>query len=169
MAITHISNISGVRLPVAALCNVAHRLGIYVHVDGAQSWGALDLNLRGLGCDSFSASAHKWFVGPKEVGLLYVKADRIPEIWPNVVAPGWGNDTEPDVKGARKFESMGQRDDAALAAVGTTVDFHQRFGPTRIEARVVGACERTETGTQRGGIQARDAVGAGAERRRLHY
>ena len=153
LAITHISNNSGVRLPVAALYDLAHRRGIYVHVDGAQSWGAVDLNLRELGCDSFSASGHKWFVGPKEVGLLYVKADRVAEIWPNIVAPGWGNDTEPDVKGARKFESMGQRDDAALAAVGTTVDFHQRFGPDRIEARVVELASALKQGLKEAGVK----------------
>jgi len=136
LAITHVSNVSGLGLPVRELCQVAHRQRIYVHVDGAQSWGALNVNLRELGCDSYSASAHKWFVGPKEAGLLYVRQDRISEIWPNSVAPGWGDDVEPDVGGALKFESLGQRDDACLAAVGTTVDFHQMIGPSLIEARI---------------------------------
>ena len=136
LAITHVSNVSGLGLPVRELCEVAHRQGIYVHVDGAQSWGALNVNLRELGCDSYGASAHKWFVGPKEAGLLYVRKDRISEIWPNSVAPGWGNDVEPDVGGALKFESLGQRDDACLAAVGTAVDFHQMIGPSLIEARI---------------------------------
>jgi isopenicillin-N epimerase len=137
LAVTHVSNVSGLRLPVKELCEAAHARGVYIHVDGAQTWGALDINLRDLGCDSFSASAHKWFVGPKEVGLLYVKEDRVGEIWPNVVAPGWGNDIEPDVRGARKFESLGQRDDAALSAIGDTVDFHLAIGSERIEQRVL--------------------------------
>ena len=38
LALTHASNVSGIRLPVADLCEVAHRRGIHVHVDGAQSW-----------------------------------------------------------------------------------------------------------------------------------
>lgn len=141
LAITHVSNVSGVRLPVQQLCQRAHRRGIFVHVDGAQTWGALKLNLRELGCDSYSASAHKWFMGPKEAGLLYVKDDRIAEIWPNTVAPGWGNDVEPDVKGARKFESLGQRDDACLTAVGTAADFHTETGTDRVEARVLQLAE----------------------------
>ena len=106
LAITHVSNVSGIRLPVKQLCDVAHRRGLYVHVDGAQTWGALRVNVRDMGCDSYSASAHKWFLGPREVGLLYVRKDRITGIWPNTVAPGWGNDAEPDVAGARKFESL---------------------------------------------------------------
>ena len=140
LALTHVSNVSGLRLPVRELCESAHRRGIYVHVDGAQTWGALNVNLRELGCDSYAASAHKWFMGPKEVGLLYVRKERIAEVWPNVVAPGWGSKVEPAVKGARKFESLGQRDDAALAAVATAVDFHLAIGPARVEARV---CELT--------------------------
>jgi selenocysteine lyase/cysteine desulfurase len=135
LAITHVSNVSGIRLPVKELCEVAHRRGIHVHVDAAQAWGVLSVNLRELDCDSYAASTHKWLVGPKEAGILYVREDHVPEIWPNVVAPGWGDDVEPDVKGARKFESLGQRDDACLAAIGTTIDFHQRIGPARIEAR----------------------------------
>lgn len=136
LALTHVSNVSGVRLPIRELCELAHRRNIHVHVDGAQTWGAFNLNLRELQCDSFAASSHKWFCGPKEVGLLYVKRNRIAGIWPNLVSPGWGSDVEPDVTGARKFESFGQRDDARLAAIATTVDFHRLVGFDRVEARI---------------------------------
>jgi selenocysteine lyase/cysteine desulfurase len=44
---------------------------------------------------------------------------------------------EPEVKGARKFESLGQRDDAALAAIALAVDFHLAIGPGRVEARLL--------------------------------
>ena len=137
LSITHVSNVSGIRLPVKELVAAAHARGIYVHVDGAQSWGALDVDLRDLGCDSYAASAHKWFMGPKEAGVLYVKESNMPRIWPNIVAPGWGDDVDPDPRGARKFESLGQRDDACLAAVGTTVDFHNAIGAARVEARMI--------------------------------
>jgi selenocysteine lyase/cysteine desulfurase len=137
LSITHVSNTSGIRLPAKQLCEMARARGLHVHVDGAQTWGAFDINLRDLGCDSYSASAHKWFLGPREVGLLYVRKERIPEIWPNTVAPGWGDDATPDVIGARKFESLGQRDDAKLAALKTTADFHAAIGIPKVEARVI--------------------------------
>lgn len=137
LSITHVSNLSGIKLPAKEIIAAAHARGIYVHLDGAQSWGALDVNLRDLDCDSYSASAHKWFMGPKEAGLLYVKSDNIPRIWPNIVAPGWGDDVDPDPRGARKFESLGQRDDSCLAAIGTTVDFHNSIGAARVEARMM--------------------------------
>ena len=136
LALTHVSNVSGIRLPARELVEVAHERGIYVHLDGAQTWGVLDLDLREIGCDSFTASAHKWLCGPREVGLLYVKAEHVDRIWPGVVSANWGREVEPRPKGARKFESLGQRDDAALAAIGTTVDFHHHIGFARIEARV---------------------------------
>jgi selenocysteine lyase/cysteine desulfurase len=89
-----------------------------------------------MGCDSYSGSAHKWFLGPKEAGLLYVRQGRIAEIWPSVVGVGWGNKAETAAKGARKFETLGQRDDAAVSAMGTTVDFLNLIGSARIEARI---------------------------------
>ena len=146
LAITHVSNVSGMRLPVREICQAAHEQGVYVHVDGAQCWGAFELDLHALGCDSYSGSAHKWFVGPKEAGLLYVRAEQIERIWPSGVAPGWGDDVESDLKGARKFESLGQRDDACLAAVGVTADFHASLGPARIQARVLELAERLKAG-----------------------
>lgn len=136
LALTHASNVSGALLPVRELCEFARRSGIYVHVDGAQTWGALELDLHELGCDSFAASAHKWYCGPKEVGLLYVRRERIPEIWPSTVAPGWGEGAETELAGARKFESMGQRDDAAISAMREAAGLHSSIGTDRVERRV---------------------------------
>ncbi len=153
LSVTHTSNLSGIRLPVRELAELAHRRGIYFHVDGAQTWGALDVDLRELGCDSYTASAHKWFCGPREVGLLYVKQERIPQIWANIVAPGWGNDADPDVKGARKFESFGQRDDAALSAIATAADFHNLVQPARVEARVLELAAALKTGLKQAGAK----------------
>ena len=136
LALTHASNVSGILLPVRELCSIARRSGVYVHVDGAQTWGALHVDLQELGCDSYAASAHKWFCGPKEVGLLYVRQERIGDLWPSIVAPGWGSGADTELEGARKFESMGQRDDAALSALGESAKFHDSIGPTTVEARV---------------------------------
>jgi selenocysteine lyase/cysteine desulfurase len=50
---------------------------------------------------------------------------------------GWGDKVESTARGARKFETLGQRDDAAVSAMGTTIDFHNLIGPKRIEARIL--------------------------------
>jgi isopenicillin-N epimerase len=136
LAFTDVSNTTGVRMPSKELCRIARERGVYTHVDGAQTFGALPLNLREMGCDSYSASAHKWFMGPKEAGILYIRQERISEIWPSVVGVGWGAKVETAARGARKFETLGQRDDAAVSTMGTTVDFHNLIGRERIEARI---------------------------------
>jgi selenocysteine lyase/cysteine desulfurase len=129
------SNMSGIRPPAADLCRIGRERGIHVHVDGAQSFGLFDLNLHELGCASYSSSAHKWFMGPKEGGILYVRADRVPDIWPGIVGVGWGSGgTAPE--GAAKFETLGQRNDATIAGMSACLDFHEMIGQELIQTRV---------------------------------
>lgn len=133
LALTHISNASGVALPVARLCAVARERGILTLVDGAQAFGFLQLDLHALGCDFYTASAHKWLMGPKEAGLLYVRRQVAPHVWPAVVGVGWDGARD---RGARRFGTLGQRDDAALVAVGAALEVHRAIGPATVEARV---------------------------------
>ncbi len=133
LSFSHISNISGVKLPAKSLCDLAHENGTLAMVDGAQSFGCLNVNLHDIGCDFYTGSAHKWFLGPREAGVLYVRESAIEGLWATHVGVGWENALR---NGARKFEVLGQRDDAAVAAVATTVRFHEAVGKQRIEDRV---------------------------------
>lgn len=133
LAFSHVSNVSGTALPAADLCRVARDRGILTLADGAQSFGALELDLHGMGCDFFTASSHKWFVGPKEAGLMYVREEIQDRLWPSDVGVGWEG---AERSGAKKFENMGQRDDAAVVTMATAAAFHQAIGPSAIEARV---------------------------------
>ena len=146
LTVTHVSNVSGIKLPIRELAQICQSRNIHFHVDGAQTWGAIDVDLAEVGCDSFSGSAHKWFMGPKEVGVLYVKEDVIDSIWPSTVAPGWGNDAETDLVGARKFESLGQRDDAALTAMTVAAELHEQTGPANVEKHMMHLAQRLKEG-----------------------
>jgi selenocysteine lyase/cysteine desulfurase len=137
LSFTDISNVTGIRLPARALCVVARDRGIHAHVDGAQSFGAFRMDLRELGCDSYATSAHKWFMGPKEAGVLFVRAERAPAIWPSIVGNGWGNAAETSLRGARRFETLGQRNDATIAGLDAALDFHETIGAAAIELRVL--------------------------------
>ena len=137
LAITDVSSSTGTRLPAAELCALARSRGIWAHVDGAQTFGALRRNLQTLGCDSYTASAHKWFMGPKEAGLLFVRKERCAELWPGVVGVGWGSAATTQLPGARKFETLGQRNDATVAGLAAALDFHEKIGAERVEARVL--------------------------------
>lgn len=133
LAFSHVSNVTGVALPAAALCRRARDAGILTLVDGAQSFGVLDVDLHDMGCDFYTGSAHKWFVGPREAGVLFVRRERIADTWASDVGVGWDGAV---AGGARKFENLGQRDDAAVAAVATAAAFHEAIGRDLVEARV---------------------------------
>ena len=137
LSITDVSSSTGVRMPSAELCALARGRGIWAHVDGAQTLGALKRDMRAMGCDSYAASAHKWFMGPKEAGVLFVRKERCAELWPGVVGVGWGNAPATQLPGARKFETLGQRNDATVAGLAAALDFHEKVGSERIETRVL--------------------------------
>jgi isopenicillin-N epimerase len=131
VAITHVSSNSGDLLPVNEICRMARERGVMSHVDGAQSFGALDINLREMRPDFYTGSAHKWPCGPKETGLLYINSAVHDRIFPSVVSlyPG-------AVGISRTMEANGQRDDAALAALAESVKFQGSIGRAVIEKRV---------------------------------
>ena len=117
-------------LPVARLCRLARDRGVLTCVDGAQTFGVLDLDLHGLGPDFFTGSAHKWLCGPKEVGLLYVAQRAHDRIRPSIVGLYGGR-----VGISRTLERFGQRDDAAILALGEALRFQDRIGRPAIERR----------------------------------
>jgi len=133
MCFSHVSNISGIALPAKEMCTMARDHGVLTHIDGAQTFGSHVVNLQTIGCDFYTGSSHKWFFGPKEVGILYVREERIADLWPTIVGVGYPGAIE---KGAQKFETLGQRDDSRIAAMGKTVEFHNTIGKDRIEARI---------------------------------
>jgi isopenicillin-N epimerase len=132
IAVTHLTSTTGIMYPAREIAEIARRRGIWMHLDGAQSFGALDVNLKEIGCDTFSTSAHKWLMGPLENGVLFVRADRIAQVWPSIVTAGWSD----HLKGARKLEVYGQRDDPRIVALESAIDFASLIGPAAVEARM---------------------------------
>lgn len=132
VAITHVTSTTGILYPAKEISRIARAHGAWMHLDGAQSFGALDVNLQDIGCDSYSASAHKWMMGPLEAGVLFVRANRVAEIWPSIVTAGWSD----HLVGARKLEVYGQRDDPRIVALESAIDFVSLIGMRDVEARV---------------------------------
>jgi selenocysteine lyase/cysteine desulfurase len=132
VAVTHVTSTTGVLYPAKEIGELARRRGAWYHLDGAQTLGALDVDLRAIGCDSYAGSMHKWPMGPLEAGVFYVKAERIPQLWPSIVTAGWSE----QLKGARKFEVFGQRDNPRLVAVEAALDFLDLVGMRQVEGRI---------------------------------
>lgn len=73
VAITQISNVFGSTQDVKGVTKIAHRNGIKVLIDGAQSAGHMPVNLKDLDCDFFATAGHKGLLGPQGTGVLYIK------------------------------------------------------------------------------------------------
>jgi selenocysteine lyase/cysteine desulfurase len=140
IAVTHLTNTTGILYPIKPIAELARRSDIFLHVDGAQTFGACAVNLRELGCDSYAGSAHKWPMGPLEAGILFVRSERIERIWPAIVSAGWSD----ELKGGRKFEAVGQQDDPRLTALGAAIDLLDLIGIREVEARVQALASRAK-------------------------
>jgi selenocysteine lyase/cysteine desulfurase len=81
-------------------------------------------------------------MGPLEAGVLYVRAEKIPRLWPSVVSAGWAD----DLAGARKFEVFGQRDNPRLVAFEAGVDFINLIGQGAVESRMRDLAARLKRG-----------------------
>ncbi len=127
----HMINLTGQILPVTELTAMARRHGIPLVVDGAHALAHFDFSLGELDVDNYSTSLHKWLFAPHGTGLLYVRREKIPEVWPLMAAP------EPMDDDIRKFEEIGTHPAANYLAIAEALTFHQGIGPARKDARLV--------------------------------
>ena len=126
--LTHIINWIGQVLPVRRIADEAHKHNIDVLVDGAHTFALLDFRIPDLHCDYFGTSLHKWMCAPFGSGLLYVKKDKIKEIW--------FPDDDPLSDKITRFERLGTRSFPSEMAIGSALDFHLMIGPKRKEERL---------------------------------
>ena len=89
ISVMHANNELGTLQPIEEIARVAAESGVCFHCDAVQSAGKVPLDVKKLGVDLLSISAHK-FYGPKGVGALYVRASR------QIVARAWGGHAERD-------------------------------------------------------------------------
>lgn len=82
LMVCHMINITGQILPVKKICDMAHKKGVQVMVDGAHAFAHLDFKITDLNCDYYGASLHKWLSNPLGAGLLYVRKENISKVWP---------------------------------------------------------------------------------------
>jgi selenocysteine lyase/cysteine desulfurase len=124
ISISHVLFTTGVQLPVAELCALAREHGCKVVVDGAQGPGAMPVDVQALGCHAYASSGHKWLLGPKGTGFLYIHPEMSGAL-----------DALPLAAGRRPGSgSTGIVNIAGLRGMGAAVDFVQALGPDRIAA-----------------------------------
>jgi len=129
--ITHIINWNGQILPVRKIADEAHKRGIEVIVDGAHSFAHFSFKIPDLGCDYFASSLHKWLFAPIGSGMLYVKKEKIKNIYPL-----FATSDDPLKDDIRKFENLGTRPFFIEQAIGKALEFHEMIGSERKEKRL---------------------------------
>ena len=129
ISMCHIVNTNGMILPVKEVSKMAHEKGILVAVDGAQTAGMFTIDLSDLGCDYYTASAHKWLFSPKGIGIFYAKKDSQKHLKPLIVARGYTD------KSIRRLENYNTRNLPEVLGLGAAVDFHNTIGAEQIHKR----------------------------------
>jgi L-cysteine/cystine lyase len=104
IALSHVAWTTGAALPVAELTG----RGAPVLVDGAQSAGAVPVDVGRLGCEFFTVSGQKWLLGPDATGALFVREDWVERL--RLTAPSYLSWQDPvelvPWPSARRFESV---------------------------------------------------------------
>nr|WP_238990173.1 cysteine desulfurase [Streptococcus uberis] len=74
VCMAHVSNVLGCVNPIQEITAIAHGVGAYMVVDGAQSVPHMAVDVQALNCDFLAFSGHK-MLGPTGIGVLYGKEE----------------------------------------------------------------------------------------------
>jgi len=127
---SHVTYTAGQIFPVKEICALARERGLYSVVDGAHGFAHFPYRIDELGCDFYGTSLHKWLTAPVGTGFLYVRRERIPDVWPLQAAPA---SMDVDI---RKFEQIGTFPVAIPNAIGEALTFLDGIGLERKAARL---------------------------------
>jgi selenocysteine lyase/cysteine desulfurase len=141
IAVPHVTCTIGQVLPGAAISRLGHERGLWVMLDAAHTPGMLPLDVKALGCDFMPTCGHKWLLGPKGTGFLYVRKEALEVMEPHWV--GGGCDAGWDVrKGTLAFRNDAHRFDfgtqnaSIYAGLGAAIRFVERLGQENVTRRV---------------------------------
>jgi cysteine desulfurase / selenocysteine lyase len=81
IAITHMSNVLGTVVDVAAICAGARAQGVPVLIDGSQAAVHMAVDVQAIGCDFYAFTGHKTY-GPSGSGAIYIAPQRQAEMAP---------------------------------------------------------------------------------------
>ena len=139
VALTHVSNVLGYKTPVKEISELAHKVGAYVSIDGAQAIPHEKINVKDLGCDFYSFSFHK-MCGPTGLGILYGKKEILEKLDPPELGGEMNDEVHLDslsYKGLPyKFEA-GTLPIAEIFGAGACVKFLNKIGMDNIHGKTL--------------------------------
>lgn len=142
--VPHITSRLGIVMPIKRICDLARERNIFCMIDGAQAIGHLRIDVKAIGCDAYVTSPHKWLLAPVGNGLLYVREERLKDVWATLASGNWNNYND----GAFRLMQYGTANLSLLAGFDAAIDFHMKIGPERIEQRILELSNRLRQGLQ---------------------
>jgi selenocysteine lyase/cysteine desulfurase len=130
LMVCHMINITGQILPVRKICDMAHKKGVQVMVDGAHAFAHFKYAIPDLDCDYYGTSLHKWLSVPLGAGMLYVRKDQIKGVWPLLAER---ERSEDDIS---RLNHTGTHPVHTDLAIADAIDFYNIIGAERKEARL---------------------------------
>jgi selenocysteine lyase/cysteine desulfurase len=124
-------NITGQILPVRKICDLAHKRGVKVIVDGAHAVAHFRFTVPELNCDFYGSSLHKWLSVPLGSGMLWVRKELIGTIWP-LLASG----DHHELTDIARLNHTGTLPVHTDLAVSDAIDYYNMIGAERKEARL---------------------------------
>ena len=121
IGITHLSNVTGVILPIKEITKLAHSKDIAVLVDGCQGAPHLKLDMQDLDCDFYAISCHKMY-GPTGLGILYAKKKWLEELPPYQGGGGMIKDVKKD---NISYSDLPNKYEAGTMATAQVIAFDQ--------------------------------------------
>jgi len=148
VAISHVEYSNGFRHDLKSVAQIAHDHGALFVVDGAQSLGAVEVDVKCEDVDFLATSCYKWLLGPVGAGFLYVREELIEKFEPPFV--GWAsvkpevfksidlwNNRKLNLSGnASRFE-VGQPSMISYAGAAAALSMILSVGIKEIENRVI--------------------------------
>lgn len=141
--LSHVSCLTGLRLPMERLCRLARQAGVLTLVDGAHAEGQFSVDVQALDCDFYAACGHKWLLGPQGVGMLRLRREHVARLRPMWL--GW-DVAQPFDRAARSYQlqdtaarfEQSTRAWPLYLAFGKAIEFIEGVGLAAIETRVQG-------------------------------
>ena len=139
IAITHIPTNNGLVNPAEAVGAIARKWDCLYLLDACQSAGQVPLDVQAIGCDMLSATGRKWLRGPRGVGFLYVKQERIAELKPpflDLHSAKWTATNRYEIRpDARRFENW-ESNYGAKVGLAVAVDYALGYGMESLWAEI---------------------------------
>lgn len=111
ISLSHVLWTTGAVLNISELGQMAREVGIPVLIDGAQSAGAILVDVKALGVDFYAIPMQKWLCGPDGIGALYVRQEAMNYVEPTYVGAFCRKPTDDEAKwelheNAKRFEGV---------------------------------------------------------------